>query len=53
MIGQWEIIWAICAVSGPIAKLAIFPREEAKRMVEMTIDLAELVFIHHPQMENT
>lgn len=42
LTAHWESCWALCAVAGPIAKLAIFPESQAKQMVEWTVELSEL-----------
>lgn len=42
----WELCWALAAVSGPIAKLAIFPETEARQMAEATVKLFELALTH-------
>jgi len=39
---SWELYWSLAVVSGPIAKLALMPLEEAKKMVELTVPLFEI-----------
>ncbi len=48
----WEAAWALCAVSGPMSKLAVFPEDQAMRMVNMTVELSTLAFEHSPYIES-
>ena len=43
---SWELFWALTAVAGPTAKLAIFPQKQAEKMVELTIPLFEVAAEH-------
>ena len=49
LTAHWESCWALCAVSGPIAKLAIFPEPQAKQMVEWTVKLFEFCLPQIPE----
>jgi hypothetical protein len=39
---SWELYWALAAVAGPTAKLAVFQQEQAEKMVELTVPLFEI-----------
>ena len=39
---SWELFWAIPLVAGPIAKLAIFPEIQSRKMIDLTIPLSKL-----------
>lgn len=41
IMASWELYWSLAVAAGPIAKLALFPREQAEKMVELTIPLFE------------
>lgn len=42
----WELCWALTSVTGPIAKLSVFPEVEAKAMVDVTVTLFDLAGKH-------
>ena len=41
------LAWSVCTVSGPTAKLAVFERRHAERLVEETIELVKLIEFDH------
>jgi hypothetical protein len=42
----WEMSWALAVVAGPVSKLALFPKSQAEKMVELTVQLFELAAAH-------
>lgn len=38
-----KLAWSLCTVAGPVAKIAIVPRQNAERVVEETIALVQLL----------
>ena len=38
-----RLAWSLCTVAGPVAKVAVMPRESAERLVHETITLVELI----------